>query len=209
MDVARKPGSSSHWRKQESRDIFVDRAARQNLRSRAYFKLEQIQTKEKILKRGYRCVDLGATPGGWSQFAIERVGSNGKVWALDLSPMQPLAGVTFILGDFTSDPIRESLLASMGEERVDLVMSDMAPNITGNRAVDQPRMISLAEDAMVFSEEALRQGGSFLVKLFQGEGFEDYVALVRTRFGRVKLIKPQASRSDSREMYLLAGNYGM
>jgi 23S rRNA (uridine2552-2'-O)-methyltransferase len=205
--VARKSGSPSHWRQQESRDIFVDKAARLNLRSRAYFKLEQIQEKERILKRGYRCVDLGSTPGGWSQFAVERVGSNGNVWAVDLLPMQPLAGVNFILGDFTSESIRESLLATMGDERVDLVMSDVAPNLTGNRSVDQPRVISLAEDALYFSEDTLRQGGSFLVKLFQGEGFEDYVAAVRTRFRRVKLIKPQASRSDSREMYLLARNY--
>lgn len=205
--MARKSGSPSHWRQQESRDIFVDKAARLNLRSRAYFKLEQIQEKERILKRGYRCVDLGSTPGGWSQFAVERVGSNGNVWAVDLLPMQPLAGVNFILGDFTSESIRESLLATMGDERVDLVMSDVAPNLTGNRSVDQPRVISLAEDALYFSEDTLRQGGSFLVKLFQGEGFEDYVAAVRTRFRRVKLIKPQASRSDSREMYLLARNY--
>lgn len=205
--MARKSGSPSHWRQQESRDIFVDKAARLNLRSRAYFKLEQIQEKERILKRGYRCVDLGSTPGGWSQFAVERVGSNGNVWAVDLLPMQPLAGVNFILGDFTSESIRESLLATMGDERVDLVMSDMAPNLTGNRSVDQPRVISLAEDALYFSEDTLRQGGSFLVKLFQGEGFEDYVAAVRARFRRVKLIKPQASRSDSREMYLLARNY--
>jgi 23S rRNA (uridine2552-2'-O)-methyltransferase len=205
--VARKSGSPSHWRQQESRDIFVDKAARLNLRSRAYFKLEQIQEKERILKRGYRCVDLGSTPGGWSQFAVERVGSNGNVWAVDLLPMQPLAGVNFILGDFTSESVRESLLATMGDERVDLVMSDVAPNLTGNRSVDQPRVISLAEDALYFSEDTLRQGGSFLVKLFQGEGFEDYVAAVRTRFRRVKLIKPQASRSDSREMYLLARNY--
>ena len=205
--MARKSGSPSHWRQQESRDIFVDKAARLNLRSRAYFKLEQIQEKERILKRGYRCVDLGSTPGGWSQFAVERVGSNGNVWAVDLLPMQPLAGVNFILGDFTSESIRESLLATMGDERVDLVMSDVAPNLTGNRSVDQPRVISLAEDALYFSEDTLRQGGSFLVKLFQGEGFEAYVAAVRTRFRRVKLIKPQASRSDSREMYLLARNY--
>lgn len=205
--MARKSGSPSHWRQQESRDIFVDKAARLNLRSRAYFKLEQIQEKERILKRGYRCVDLGSTPGGWSQFAVERVGSNGNVWAVDLLPMQPLAGVNFILGDFTSESVRESLLATMGDERVDLVMSDVAPNLTGNRSVDQPRVISLAEDALYFSEDTLRQGGSFLVKLFQGEGFEDYVAAVRTRFRRVKLIKPQASRSDSREMYLLARNY--
>jgi len=205
--VARKTGSSSHWRKQEKRDVFVDKAARRNLRSRAYFKLEQIDAKERILRRGCRCVDLGATPGGWSQYAIDRVGSAGRIWALDLLPMQPLTGVTFVLGDFTSEPVRDSLLASMRDERVDLVMSDMAPNITGNRSVDQPRMISLAEDALYFSEETLRQGGSFLVKLFQGEGFEDYVNLVRERFRRVKLIKPQASRSDSREMYLLARNY--
>ena len=205
--MARKSGSSSHWRKQESRDIFVDKAARENLRSRAYFKLEQIHAKEKILKRGCRCVDLGATPGGWSQFAAKRVGGDGHVWAVDLLPMQPLSGVTFIHGDFTSETVRASLMAAIGDERVDLVMSDMAPNITGNRSVDQPRVISLAEDALYFSEEMLRQGGKFLVKLFQGEGFEEYVTEVRSRFGRVKLIKPQASRPDSREMYLLAGNY--
>ncbi len=207
--MARKSGSSSHWRRQESSDIFVNRAAREDLRSRAYFKLEQIQAREKILKRGNRCVDLGATPGGWSQFAINAVGRDGIVWAIDLLPMQPLPGVTFVHGDFTDGTTRESLQAMIGSERVDLVMSDMAPNITGNRSVDQPRIIALAEDALYFSEETLRQGGSFLVKLFQGEGFEAFVDLARSRFGRVKLIKPQASRPDSREMYLLAGNYGM
>jgi 23S rRNA (uridine2552-2'-O)-methyltransferase len=187
----------------------VDKAAQQGVRSRAYFKLEQVQAKQRVLKPGMRCADLGACPGGWSQYAAKVVGSRGSIWAVDLTPMDPLQGVHFIQGDFTSSETHEALRDALGSVKLDLVMSDMAPNMTGNRAVDQPRLMTLAEEALTFCEPTLRPGGGFLVKLFQGEGFEDYVKLARGRFQTVRLLKPHASRPDSREMYLLARNYGI
>ncbi len=207
--MARKTGESKYWRQHERSDPYVGKAALQNVRSRAYFKLEQIQAKERILKPGGLCADLGASPGGWSQYAAGIVGPRGAIWAVDLIPMEPLPGVTFLHGDFTSEPVRQALCDALGNARLDLVMSDMAPNISGNRSVDQPRIMALAEEALYFSETTLRQGGDFLVKLFQGEGFEDFAQLTRARFQQVRLLKPHASRPDSREMYLLAGNYGM
>ena len=168
--MARKSGSSPHWRQRQSRDPYVDRAVQQRVRSRAYFKLEQIQAKERILKPGMQCVDLGACPGGWSQYAAKIVGNRGMIWAVDLTPMDRLPGVRFIQGDFTSSATLQALKDALGGVNLDLVMSDMAPNMTGNRAVDQPRLMALAEEALAFSETTLRHGGGFLVKLFQGEG---------------------------------------
>ena len=202
-------GRRQHWREREGRDPYVAKAAQLNVRSRAYFKLEQIQAKERILRPGIACADLGASPGGWSQFAAGVVGSRGEIWAIDLVPMDPLPGVEFLRGDFTSSGMREALKKALHDVRLDLVMSDMAPNITGNRAVDQPRVMALAAAALAFSETTLRHGGALLVKLFQGEGFEDFVKLTGGRFQKVRLLKPQASRPESREMYLLARNYGM
>ena len=207
--MARKSGSSLHWRQHEDRDPYVKKAAQRNVRSRAYFKLEQIQAKERILKPGIMCADLGASPGGWSQYAAGIVGSHGRIWAVDLVPMEPISGVQFLQGDFTSGETRQALKRALLDSSLDLVMSDMAPNITGNRAVDQARSMLLAEEALVFSEIALERGGTFLVKLFQGDDFEDFVELAKGRFQRVRLLKPQASRPESREMYLLARSYGM
>lgn len=201
--------SSSRWRQRQERDPYVERAAREGWRARAVFKLEEIQRKEKILKRGARCVDLGASPGSWSQYAARIVGPQGKVWALDVLPMDPIPGVELIVADFTEPAVQADLLARLGEERVDLVMSDMAPNISGQRAVDQPRSMALAEDALHFARKVLRPGGDFLVKLFHGEGLEAYVAGVRRDFGTARLIKPRASRPESREIYLLARNHGI
>lgn len=207
--MVRKSGSFSHWRQRESHDPYVEKATQRNLRSRAYFKLEQIQLKERILRPGMRCVDLGANPGGWSQYAAKIVGGHGAVYAVDRMPMEPLSAVIFIQGDFTTEGTQQALKEAMAGVALDLVMSDMAPNMTGNRAVDQSRLITLAEEALAFSELTLRRGGCFLVKLFQGEGFENFVKLARTRFQTVRLLKPKASRPESREMYLLARNYGM
>ncbi len=207
--MARKSGSSSHWRLHERRDPYVEKAVRQNLRSRAYFKLEQIQAKTRILKPGIVCADLGSSPGGWSQYAAGIVGSRGEIWAVDLTPMEPLPGVQFIQGDFTNPETIEVLKDALPDAQLDLVMSDMAPNITGIRTVDQPRVMVLAEAALAFSETTLRRGGAFVVKLFQGEGMEDFVKLAERRFQTVRLLKPQASRPESREMYLLARNYRM
>lgn len=185
------------------------RAAREGWRSRAVYKLQQIQSRERILVRGMACVDLGASPGGWSQYAARIIRPGGRIWALDREPMAPVDGVSFILGDFTDPQTLGALRGALGEARMDLVMSDMAPNISGNRAVDQPRAMQLAEEALAFSCAVLGEGGHFLIKLFQGEGFEDFVGTARDRFGRVRVIKPRASRPESREMYLLARSYGM
>lgn len=207
--MSRRSGSSQRWTRRQQRDPYVDRAAREGWRSRAVFKLEQIQSRERVLRKGMVCVDLGASPGGWSQYAARIVGPGGRIVALDLLPMQPLPGVEFLAGDFTDARTRERLAAVIGGDGADLVMSDMAPNISGNRAIDQPRSMQLAEEALALAREVLRPGGDFLVKLFQGEGFESFVAAVRKEFQQVRLIKPKASRPASREIYLLARNYAM
>ena len=207
--MSRRSRSSAHWRRQQSGDAFVSRAVREGWRSRSVYKLEQIDARERLFRKGMVCVDLGACPGGWSQYAAAKIGSTGRVLAMDLKPMDPIPGVDFIQGDFTEANVREQLISAMEGERAGLVMSDMAPNITGHAAVDQPRAMRLAEEALEFAGEVLERKGSFLVKLFQGEGFEAFVGGTRTRFGRVRIVKPGASRPESREMYLLARNHGM
>ena len=208
--MSRRSRGSGHWRRQQGADAFVVRAGREGWRSRSVFKLEQIDSREPLFGMGLVCVDLGACPGGWSQYAAEKVGASGGVIAVDLNMMDPIGGVRFIRGDFTETGTREQILAALdGSRRAGLVMSDMAPNITGNRAVDQPRAMHLAEQALEFSCEVLERRGSFLVKLFQGEGFEAFVSRTRKHFGSVRTIKPKASRPESREMYLLARNHGM
>ncbi|NIW25260.1 MAG: 23S rRNA methyltransferase [Gammaproteobacteria bacterium] len=207
--MPRRSRSSGHWRKQQHADPYVQRAAREHWRSRAVFKLEQIQTKARVLRPGLRCIDLGAAPGGWSQYAAQIVGPKGYVLAVDLAPVAPIEGVDVIQGDFTAPETLTRMIEALGNEKADLVMSDVAPNITGNRAVDQPRAMNLAEEALALCETLLRPGGSFLVKLFQGEGFESFVETTRTQFQKVRLIKPKASRPESREIYLLARNYGI
>ena len=201
--------SGNRWRMRQDRDPYVDEAVRRGFRSRAVFKLEQIQAKERVLRRGMVCIDLGASPGSWSQFAARTVGDGGAVLAVDLLPMDPVPGVSFVLGDFTEPETAGKLAALLGQRRADLVMSDMAPNMSGNRAMDQPRSMALAEAAFEFTEQVLGAGGSFLVKLFQGAGFDAYVRDVEGRFGKVRRIKPKASRPQSREIYLLARDYRM
>lgn len=207
--MSRRTGSSNRWRQRQQRDPYVERAAREGWRGRAVFKLEQIDAKERILRKGMVLVDLGAAPGSFSQFAAKIVGEQGLVVAQDLLPMDPIPGVEFVLGDFTESATTEALRAKLGGRPVDLVMSDIAPNISGNRSIDQPRSMRLADEALSLAEELLRPGGDFLVKLFQGEGFDAYVQELRAKFGRTRLIKPKASRPESREIYLLARTYGM
>ena len=207
--MSRRSKSSGHWRHRQGGDAYVSRAAREGWRSRSVYKLEQIDARARMFGKGMVCVDLGACPGGWSQYAAAKIGSSGRVLAVDLKPMDPIPGVDFIQGDFTAAEIRKQLVSALGGERAGLVMSDMAHNITGYPAVDQPRAMHLAEQALEFSGEVLERKGSFLVKLFQGEGFEAFVAHTRKQFGSVRIIKPKASRPESREMYLLAGNHGM
>ena len=200
-------GTGRSWKERQDRDPYVQQARRDGWRSRAVYKLEQINDKERLLKKGMLCVDLGAAPGSWSQYVTEKLDSDVRIVAVDLLPMDALASVEFILGDFTEDAVLDAMRAAIGNAPVDLVMSDMAPNISGNRAVDQPRSMYLVELALELCKEVLRPGGDFVCKLFQGEGTDEYIAAVRASFKRVKAIKPKASRSGSREVYLVARNY--
>lgn len=199
--------SSSSWRERQERDPYVREARREGWRSRAVYKLKQIDEREKLFRPGTVCVDLGAAPGGWSQYAGARLDGNGRIIALDVLPMDALPFVEFLQGDFTDDAVFAELQEMLGGQAVDLVMSDMAPNMSGNRAVDQPRAMYLAELALDFARRVLAEGGSFVCKLFQGEGFDAFVADVKTSFERVKVNKPKASRDGSREVYLVARNY--
>lgn len=203
--------SSSRWKQRQARDPYVKRAQAEGRRSRAVYKLEEIQKRERLLHPGDTVVDLGAAPGAFSEYARAIVGPRGRVVASDLLPMEPIGGVEFVHGDFREEEIFARLLALAGaeadERTVDVVLSDMAPNMSGTRAVDQPRSMVLAELAMDFALQVLKPGGSLVVKLFQGEGFQEYVALARRHFASVKLRKPEASRRGNRETYLVARNF--
>ncbi|BCX88621.1 23S rRNA (uridine2552-2'-O)-methyltransferase [Methylomarinovum tepidoasis] len=199
--------SSGRWLAEHFNDDYVRQAQAQGWRSRAVFKLAEIQQRDRILRPGMTVIDLGAAPGGWSQYAAERVAPNGQVIALDLLPMEPLPGVTFLQGDFTAEETWRRLQDEVGGRAVDVVLSDMAPNMSGNRSVDQPRAMLLAELALEAAENLLSESGCFLTKLFQGEGFEAFQKQVRQRFARVATRKPKASRARSREVYLLAQGF--
>lgn len=207
--MPRRTGSSQRWRQRQERDIYVEQAERAGWRSRAVFKLEQIQQKERLLRSGSVCVDLGAAPGSFSQLAARLVGPTGRVIAVDLLPMEPIPGVDFLEGDFTSAATLEALRELVAGTKVDLVMSDMAPNISGNRTIDQARTMALLDEALSFAREVLRPGGDFLVKAFQGEGVDAFTRELKTCFKTVKTIKPKASRAESREIYLLARAFVM
>ena len=207
MNRRRRSGGS--WRERQERDPYVQRARKKGWRSRAVFKLEEIDRRERLLKPGMVCVDLGAAPGGWSQYVTEKLDGRARIVAVDLLEMDALAGVEFVQGDFRDDDVLERLLALVGEDGADLVMSDMAPNISGTRAVDQPRSMYLAELALDLARRVLKPGGSFVCKVFQGEGFEEFVRDARNAFGRVRVIKPDASRAASREVYLVARNFSL
>jgi len=196
--------SSQRWLKEHFNDEYVKRARREGYRSRAVFKLDEVQRRDRILKPGMAVVDLGAAPGGWSQYAWSLLGRNGSIVAMDILPMEALPGVTFLQGDFREQGVLDKLLNLLNGREIDLVMSDIAPNISGMDAVDQPRAMYLAELAVDFSDQVLRPGGSLLVKLFQGEGFDALLKDLRNRYGKVVMRKPAASRARSREVYALA-----
>lgn len=198
--------SSRRWLDRHFSDDYVKRARSAGYRSRAVFKLLEIQDKDRLLGPGQVVVDLGAAPGGWTQVARDLVGPDGVVIALDILPMEPLAGVIFIEGDFREDLPLARLQEVLAGREVDIVMSDMAPNVSGVGTVDQPRSMYLCELALAFATESLKSGGDFLVKVFQGEGFDEYLQEVRRRFGSVAVRKPKASRPKSREVYLVARN---
>ncbi len=188
-------------------DEYVKRSKREGYRSRAAYKLLELQEKDRMIKPGQVIVDLGAAPGGWSQVAHDLVGPKGKVIAFDILPMDELPGVTVIQGDFREDEALVKLDAALDGQPVDLVISDMAPNVSGVAAVDQPRAMHLCELALDFCEQRLRPGGGFVCKVFHGEGFDDWMRQVKADFGRAVTRKPKASRPKSREVYLVAGNY--
>jgi 23S rRNA (uridine2552-2'-O)-methyltransferase len=192
--------TSKQWMNEHVNDPYVQRAQKDGYRSRAAYKLLEIDERDHLLKSGMVVVDLGATPGGWSQVAAAK---GAKVIALDLLPLHPIHGVEFIQGDFREDSVLAQLEERLGGKRIGLVISDMAPNMSGIDSADQARAMHLAELALDFSVHHLQPGGAFLVKLFQGVGFEDYIKLVRSHFTRVVTRKPKASRDRSSEQYLL------
>jgi 23S rRNA (uridine2552-2'-O)-methyltransferase len=198
--------SSQAWLNRHFRDPYVKRAQQTGARSRAYYKLAEIDARDKLLRSGLIVVDLGAAPGGWSEYAAQRVGARGRVLAVDLLPLAPIKGVDFVQGDFT-DPRVLDLLTARLEVPADLVISDMAPNISGIPATDQARSMELAEQALDFAETTLRPGGALLVKAFHGAGFENLIARLRRSFHKVATRKPEASRAESREVYLLAKGF--
>ena len=200
----RRKGS---WRERQERDPYVLQARREGWRSRAVYKLEQILQKEAMLKPDMTCIDLGAAPGSWSQYVSARLKGRCRIIALDLLPMDGLPSVELIQGDFTQDDTLQVLLSMIEDSPVDLVMSDMAPNISGNKVVDQPRSIYLAELALDLARKVLKRQGNFVCKLFQGQGTDAFVADARDAFERVRVIKPKASRPGSSEVYLVARNY--
>ena len=202
--MAKRSKSSGDWLREHHADPFVLRARAEGWRSRAVFKLEEIDRREKLLKPGMVCLDLGAAPGAWSQYARRKVGHKGRVLATDILEMPGIAGVQFVQGDFREEAVVEALLAQLPDRPVDVVLSDMAPNLSGVDVIDAPRSMYLAELALEMAAGVLKPGGAALIKVFQGAGFEEFVRAARLRFGKVKLLKPQASRSRSPEMYLLA-----
>jgi 23S rRNA (uridine2552-2'-O)-methyltransferase len=198
-----KSKSSQQWLKEHFTDPYVKLAQAKGYRARSAFKLLEIQQKDHLIKPGMNIVDLGAAPGGWCQIAAECLKNKGLIFALDILPMDPMAGVDFIQGDFREDAVLNQLLEKVGGNAIDLVLSDMAPNTSGVKAVDIPRALYLAEIALDFAKQVLKPNGNFLVKVFQGEGFDDYLKTLRAVFKTVKIRKPQSSRDRSREVYLL------
>ncbi|MEQ9464935.1 MAG: 23S rRNA (uridine(2552)-2'-O)-methyltransferase RlmE [Haliea sp.] len=205
--MARKTSSSKAWLREHRNDPYVQRAQREGYRSRACYKLLEIQEKDRLLKPGMTVLDLGSAPGGWSQVAVHLVGHHGRVVASDILPMDSIAGVEFVLGDFTEDAVFEQVLEALGGTPVDVVISDMAPNMSGVNAVDQPRSMYLVELALDMARQVLAPGGSFVAKVFHGEGFDEIFRDSRELFGKVLTRKPKASRPRSREVYLVARDF--
>jgi len=199
--------SSSKWLKEHFDDPYVKQAQEAGYRSRAVFKLKEIDDKDHLLKPGRSVVDLGAAPGGWTEYARSKLPEKDPVFALDILPMEPINGVTLLEGDFTSQQVLDELLQVLNGAKINLVLSDMAPNISGMKAIDQPKAMYLAELALDFCQQAMAPGGDFLVKVFQGEGFDEYLRSMRDRFQKVLVRKPSASRPRSREVYLLGRNF--
>ncbi|MFA5626708.1 MAG: 23S rRNA (uridine(2552)-2'-O)-methyltransferase RlmE [Thiohalomonadaceae bacterium] len=201
--------SSTRWLKEHFDDIYVKRAQQEGYRARAVYKLQEINDKERLFKPGMTVLDLGAAPGSWSQMAADHVGKQGRVIALDILPMVPLPEVEILTGDFREDEILEQLLALIGERPVDIVLSDMAPNISGMSSVDLPRAMYLVELALDLCHTVLKPGGDFVAKVFQGPGSDEFIKSLRQRFAKVIVRKPAASRPRSREVYVVARNFSI
>ncbi|MFO7529418.1 MAG: 23S rRNA (uridine(2552)-2'-O)-methyltransferase RlmE [Marinobacter sp.] len=199
--------SSDRWLKEHFDDVWVRKSQEEGYRSRASYKLVELDKKDKLFRSGQLVVDLGAAPGGWSQVAVERLGDKGVVIASDILPMDPIAGVDFVQGDFTEDEVFERLLELLGDRQADVVISDMAPNMSGMAAVDIPRAMGLVELALDMARQVLRPGGVFVAKVFQGEGFDALLADMRDSFKTVVSRKPDSSRARSREIYLVGKGF--
>lgn len=202
-----KTKSSRRWLDRHLSDAYVKRAVQEGYRSRAAYKLLEIQERDRILKPGMSVVDLGAAPGGWSQVVRRLVGHQGQVLAMDILPMEPIPEVTFLLGDFREATVLDQLRAALAGASVDLVLSDMAPNLSGVVAVDQARALYLCELALDLARQVLKPGGTLAVKAFQGEGFDAFFRLMREAFAQAHIRKPEASRRESREVYLVAKGF--
>ncbi len=205
--MAKKRSSSRAWLKEHRDDPFVQQAQKEGYRSRACYKLMELNKRDRLIKPGMTVLDLGSAPGGWSQVAAELVGHKGRVVASDILAMDNIAGVEFLQGDFTEESVFDELLNRLGDDAVDVVLSDMAPNMSGIDAVDQPRSIYLVELAVDMAIRVLAPGGGFVSKVFQGEGFDDVLAQCRANFQKVNTRKPEASRPRSREVYLVATDF--
>ena len=199
--------TSLGWLKRHVNDPYVKQAQKDGYRSRASYKLLEIQEKYKLIRPGMNVVDLGAAPGGWSQVTSRLIGGQGRLIASDILEMDSIPDVTFIQGDFTEDAVLAQILEAVGNSQVDLVISDMAPNMSGTPEVDMPKAMFLCELALDLAERILKPGGNFVIKVFQGEGFDAYVKDARQKFDKVQMIKPDSSRGSSREQYMLAWGY--
>jgi len=199
--------SSKQWLKSQNRDPYVKKARESHFRSRAVYKLQEINQKDKLIKPNYCVVDLGSSPGGWSQYLSNIIDSRGQIIAIDILPMESIERVFFILGDFTDEIVQKQCIAEAGKQGADLVISDMSPNLTGIRVTDQARNIALAELVYDFCTQILKPGGDLLIKVFEGEGTHEYRQLLRDNFAKVLIRKPRASRDQSREFYVLARSY--
>ncbi|MDH0732628.1 23S rRNA (uridine(2552)-2'-O)-methyltransferase RlmE [Pseudomonas sichuanensis] len=205
--MVQRSKSSANWLREHFNDPFVKQAQKDGYRSRASYKLLEIQEKDRLIRPGMSVIDLGAAPGGWSQVTSRLIGGQGRLIASDILEMDSIPDVTFIQGDFTQDEVLQQILEAVGDSHVDLVISDMAPNMSGTPAVDMPRAMFLCELALDLATRVLKPGGDFLIKIFQGEGFDMYLKDVRSKFDKVQMRKPSSSRDRSREQYLLGKGF--
>ncbi|MFB6434907.1 MAG: 23S rRNA (uridine(2552)-2'-O)-methyltransferase RlmE [Candidatus Malihini olakiniferum] len=200
----KRSASSSRWLQEHFNDKYVQQAQKRGIRSRAWFKLDEIQRTYQLFKPNMIVVDLGAAPGGWSQYVMTKIGNTGRIIACDILPINPIVGVDFLQGDFCNESVFNAIMAQVGDNKVQVVMSDMAPNISGTPEVDIPKVMYLVELALKMCLGILIQSGSFLVKVFQGDGFDEFLRQIRSLFTTVKICKPDASCARSREVYIVA-----